>query len=151
MYPLTLIFLVEFNLENTLPQIRGGHLLGGRGVQGVDNVPRSAWVKTDAASKTAKATSVETHMLARYILPCKVHSVPPVPSAGFTMILLVLKYQSPPGPGNLFWFFPRTNRPPVTKSTPKVPGPRALNPPVPVPPPSPGVHLCFRWHTSPST
>jgi hypothetical protein len=29
------------------------------GVQGVQNVPRSAWVKTDVASKTANATSVE--------------------------------------------------------------------------------------------
>jgi hypothetical protein len=51
-------------------------------VQGVQNVPRSApasgnAVKTDAASKTANATSVETGQF----LPtrCEVHSVPPVP------------------------------------------------------------------------
>ena len=37
----------------------GGHL----GVQEVHNVPRSAWVKTDAASKMA----VETHTLAESV------------------------------------------------------------------------------------
>ena len=36
-------------------------------VQGVQNVPRIAFVKTDAASKTANATSVETHTLAALI------------------------------------------------------------------------------------
>jgi hypothetical protein len=30
---------------------------------GVQGVPRSAWVKTDAAGKTANATSVFTHAL----------------------------------------------------------------------------------------
>jgi hypothetical protein len=34
------------------------------GDTGVQNVPRSAWVKTDAANKTANATSVDTHTLA---------------------------------------------------------------------------------------
>ena len=34
------------------------------GVQGVQNVPRSAWVNTDAASKTTTTTSIETHTLA---------------------------------------------------------------------------------------
>jgi hypothetical protein len=38
---------------------RGGHLW--EGVQGVQNVPHSAWVKTDVTSKTANATSGETH------------------------------------------------------------------------------------------
>jgi hypothetical protein len=33
------------------------------GIQGVQNVPRSAWVETDAASKTANATSVETSVV----------------------------------------------------------------------------------------
>ena len=33
------------------------------GVQGVQNVPLSAWVKIDAASKTTNVTSVETHTL----------------------------------------------------------------------------------------
>jgi hypothetical protein len=33
-------------------------------VQGEQNVPHSAWVKTDAASKTANATSGETRLLA---------------------------------------------------------------------------------------
>ena len=53
----------------------------GGGVQGVQNVPRSAWVKTDAANKTANATCVETR---RRFLPtrCEVHSVPPVPRGG---------------------------------------------------------------------
>ena len=37
---------------------------GTWGVQGVQNVLRSAWVKTDAATKTANATSVQTHTLA---------------------------------------------------------------------------------------
>jgi hypothetical protein len=37
--------------------------LGTWGVQGVRNVPRSAWVKTHAATKTANATSVFTHAL----------------------------------------------------------------------------------------
>jgi hypothetical protein len=32
-------------------------------VQGVQNVPRSAWVKTDVASKTANATLIFTHAL----------------------------------------------------------------------------------------
>ena len=45
-------------LETVL--LRGEHLGGGGEVQGVKNAPRSAWVKTDAASKTANATSVET-------------------------------------------------------------------------------------------
>jgi hypothetical protein len=51
---------------------------GGGDVQGVQNVPCSAWVKTDTASKTANATSVETHTLAASVLPtrCEVHSVP---------------------------------------------------------------------------
>jgi hypothetical protein len=41
----------------------------------------------------------------------------PVPcSPGFTMVLLVLKYQFPQPP-TIFSFFPPTNRPPVTKST----------------------------------
>jgi hypothetical protein len=35
----------------------------GEEVQKIQNVPRSAWVKTDAASKTANATYVETHTL----------------------------------------------------------------------------------------
>jgi hypothetical protein len=34
-------------------------------VQVVQNVPRSAWVKTDAAGKTANATSVETPVFTR--------------------------------------------------------------------------------------
>ena len=52
----------------------GGHL----GVQGVQNVPRSVWVKTDAASKTANATCVETQ---NQFLPtrCEVQFVLPVP------------------------------------------------------------------------
>jgi hypothetical protein len=54
---------------------RGGHL----GVQEVQNVPRSAWVKTDAASKTANATLVETHTLAVSVFTHEVHSPPPVP------------------------------------------------------------------------
>jgi hypothetical protein len=38
------------------------------GVQGIQNVPRSAWIKTDTESKTANATSVETHLLAASVL-----------------------------------------------------------------------------------
>ena len=36
----------------------------GEGIHEVQNVLRSAWVKTDAASKTANATSVKTRLLA---------------------------------------------------------------------------------------
>jgi hypothetical protein len=46
------------------------------GVQGVQNVPRSGRVKTDAASKTVNATSVFANVL------LGVHSVPPVSPQG---------------------------------------------------------------------
>jgi hypothetical protein len=50
-------------------------------VQGVQNLPCSAWVKTDAASKTANATSFETRLLATLVFTtrCMVHFAPFVP------------------------------------------------------------------------
>jgi serine/threonine protein kinase len=55
----------------------GGHLGGERGYRGVQNVPRSAWVKTDAASKTANATSVFNHALrGTFCTPCTLRCPP---------------------------------------------------------------------------
>jgi hypothetical protein len=71
-----------------LPRLRPGapYKSKSRGALGhmawVQNVPSSEWVKTDAASKMANATSVETRLPERrQFLPtrCEVHSVPPVP------------------------------------------------------------------------
>jgi hypothetical protein len=53
--------------------------VGTWGVQGVQNVSRSAWVITDASSKTANATSVETHTLAASVFThaVRVTFIPP--------------------------------------------------------------------------
>ena len=56
--------------------------VGTWGVQGLQNVPRSAWVKTYAASKTANATSVFTHALrGTFCTPC----TPPPPKCPLLM------------------------------------------------------------------
>ena len=66
---------------------RGGHL----GVQGVQSIPRSAWVKTDAASRRVSADVACAVLLAasgsyprdaRYILyPCTPPRYPPLEDA----------------------------------------------------------------------
>jgi hypothetical protein len=42
----------------------GGQRWAPEGIQGIQNIPRSAWVKTDIGSKTANTTFVETRLRA---------------------------------------------------------------------------------------
>ena len=53
----------------TSPHVRSLQRWATWGSTGVQNVSRSAWVNTDAASKTANATSVETRLLAASVFP----------------------------------------------------------------------------------
>jgi hypothetical protein len=66
------------------------------GVEGVQNVPHSTWIKTDAAADVSQQTSRLPFYWQRRFLPtrCEVHSVPPVPTSGDQTGQTKLRYRT---------------------------------------------------------